>query len=192
MKTLFYAIVLLLVSVMSVSAQVFPVYTSATGSSGDVFVSTGSTGIPVFTTIKQVNGITADSSTTSTTAVKSGLSFTAEASATYNVDVYITDSVSTSTGLKFDIYAVSPISYISGSALGTKKSDTCGFDILNADSTLGAAYTTYVPTTNYGVWNAHFTFVNGSTAQTVYIRYAKATSGTAILKRGSYLEAWKR
>lgn len=144
------------------------------------------------TAIKQISRIATDTTISATTGTKFGMSFVAAASATYAVDVYIKDSSSTPTGVKFDVYALSAISSISGLAFGSKKSDTCGFDIISADSTLGTAFTTYVPTTNYGVWIAHFTFVNGAATQTVFIRAAKPTSGNAVIKSGSYLEAWKQ
>jgi hypothetical protein len=190
------AIVAIIFSIsVSADAQTMSVYVQSLGNAGDVLISGGAGFQPAFTTSRQLVVQGADSSTTGQTLYPTALTFTAQANSTYSVDVYILDSSSSTAGLKFGVYDINiGTGYITGIASGSKMSDTCGFDRIISDSTAGVAYTTYVPTSNYGVWQAHFVLntTGAPAAEPVTIKFLKATSGTAIIKKGSYLEAHKQ
>lgn len=129
----------------------------------------------------------ADSSFTSTTAITTGVSLAIGANETWWYDYYSLDSSSSALGEKraFDIPSGGAIA---GGEKGSKAAqDTIGFGVLSADATLGEAFNTYVATTNYGLYEAHFLVVNGVTAGNVIALAAKVTSGTLIIRKYAIL-----
>lgn len=129
----------------------------------------------------------ADSAITSTTAITTGVSLAIGANETWWYDYYSLDSSSSALGEKraFDIPSGAAIA---GGEKGSKAAqDTIGFGVLSADATLGEAFNTYVATTNYGLYEAHFLVVNGVTAGNVIALAAKVTSGTLIIRKYAIL-----
>ena len=169
---------------LSATAQTVPVYVSNYGTSAQHLISAGAGYQPTWVTSAVM--LSADTSNATTSLVGTPLQFAVAANEVWSADYYITDSVSAATGLKFAI-DIPTGATLYGYASGSKKSDTCGFEIITTDATAGTAFTTYVPTTNYGTWTAHVTISNGSTAGNVILDFVKPTSGTAILKKYSYV-----
>lgn len=125
----------------------------------------------------------ADSSFTSQTLATTGVSLAIGANETWWYDYYAVDSSSTALGGKigFDIPSGAAIA---GVEKGSKSAqDTIGAGIISADATAGEAFTLYVPTSNYGIYEAHFIVVNGVTAGNVIAEALKATSGTFIIRK---------
>lgn len=133
--------------------------------------------------------ITSDSvnSTTTLTPI-GGLTIYMEPNESSVFDFYATDSVSiVTTGIKY-AYTIPSGATIRGIEAGSKPSqDSTNKALIIAGATAGAAFTLYVPTTNYGLYESHFLVTNGPTDGYVTVEFVKPTSGKAIVKAGSYL-----
>lgn len=129
---------------------------------------------------------TADTANTTTSFLGTPLYFYVGANATYSFNFRLMTTSSATTGITYTLYYPSGAT-VDGSLIGTKKADTLATGVLTLDSTASAAFNTNssgtYPMTVSG------TIKTASTQGKVMIVFAKPTSGTATIKRGSYVSA---
>lgn len=130
----------------------------------------------------------ADSSTTGQALTSSGLTFAVGANQVWQFEVAIYDSSSSSAGVKFG-YAIPSGATIASLGWGqTTGATAMTTDIIAATATAGTAVTTAA---GYGSYKAAGTVTTSSTTGNVVFEYLKATSGTAIIKAGSLIRAYR-
>lgn len=134
---------------------------------------------------------TKDTSTTGQSLVGTQLQFAIPASQTWAFEIVVFDSSSISTGLKagFAIPTSATIaSYGRGQTTGVTAFTS---DVILAGATAGVAFSTVATGATYSGYVANGTVTSSTTAGNVIFEFLKATSGTAIIKAGSYLIAWR-
>jgi hypothetical protein len=161
----------------------------AIGASGQVLWSNGI--IPSWRTNTITVRQSADTSTTGQTLLGTQLLFAVGANQTWAFHVVILDSSSSAAGIKFG-YAIPTSATITtvGSGQDTTVLQHISDNII-AGATAGTAVSCAQTATPYADYKADGTVTTGSTAGNVVVEFLKATSGTAIVKAGSYIIAWR-
>ncbi len=142
---------------------------------------------PTWTILGTSAGITlgADSSTTGQTLTNSGLSFAVGTSQTWQFEVCVYDSSSSTAGIEFGYALPTGATIVSMGEGFTTGATAVGADIITASATSGVAVATAA---GYSLYRASgIITTDGTHAGNAVFQYLKVTSGTAILKAGSYI-----
>lgn len=126
-----------------------------------------------------------DTAITEQTLTGTPLQYRVGAGQTWQFEAVVYDSSSSSAGVEFGYFVTGAGSVTSIGEAQSTGSTATKYDIITADSTAGSATATAA---GYALYVAHGTVVT-TNAGKVVLTFLKATSGTAILKAGSYIKA---
>ncbi len=134
----------------------------------------------------------ADTSTTGQTLLGTKMQFAVGVSQTWAFRVVVLDSSSSSAGIKVG-FAIPTGATISSFGQGQTTGVTAfTSDVILAGATAGAAFSTVATGATYSGYIANGTITtDGTHSGTVIFEFLKATSGTAIIKSGSHIIAWR-
>lgn len=136
--------------------------------------------------------LAADTSTTGQALVGTPLQFAVGVSQTWAYKIVIIDSSSSSAGIEFG-FAIPTGATINSLGQGETTSATATtYDIIRAGATAGTAVATVASGASYSGYTTSGTITtDGTHTGNIILQFLKVTSGTAIIKAGSYIIAWR-